>query len=124
MLPNDGTGGTITHANGRTIHMFSASQSGSTFTPPAVHDIEVLVVGGGGGGGTERGGGGGGAGGLLHMTSYAITQPAYVVIVGYGGVVKMLHGRHPVPRASRAILRWCLFAPGWIPSESRLETAR
>jgi hypothetical protein len=85
VLPSDGTGGTITHVGGRTIHTFSASQSGSTFTPPAVTDVELLVVAGGGGGGSTRGGGGGGAGGLVHVTTYTITQPSYVVMVGYGG---------------------------------------
>lgn len=89
VLPTDGTGGALSHVGGRTIHTFSMSQSGSTFTPPALPHIEVLVVAGGGGGGTQRGGGGGGAGGLLHLASYDITQvPSnilIVVMVGYGG---------------------------------------
>src|SRR4029078_11157620 len=72
VLPSDGTGGTITHVDGRTIHTFSAEQSGATFTPPDLPSFEVLVVGGGGGGGSTRGGGGGGAGGLVHVQSYAV----------------------------------------------------
>jgi len=87
LLPTDGTGGTITHVGGKTIHTFSATQSGSTFAPAATGDVtvELLVVAGGGGGGETRGGGGGGGGGVVHVESYAITQPAYVVTVGYGG---------------------------------------
>ncbi len=85
-LPNDGMGGTITHVNGRTIHTFDVSWSGSTFLPPAgLSSVELLVVGGGGGGGSTRGGGGGGAGGIIHDLSYVIDQSAYIVIVGYGG---------------------------------------
>lgn len=86
LLPNDGTGGTITHVGGRTIHTFSASQSGSTFTAPTDgRYIELLIVAGGGGGGTTRGGGGGGAGGLVYLSTYVINEPSYVVRVGYGG---------------------------------------
>lgn len=85
VLPNDGTGGTITHMDGRTVHTFVASQSGATFAPPALGTVEVLVAAGGGGGGTTRGGGGGGAGGLVYAATYAIDQPSYVVTVGYGG---------------------------------------
>ena len=84
--PNDGTGGTITHVNGRTIHTFAASQSGSTFTPPdALTSVELLVVGGGGGGGSTRGGGGGGAGGLVYTASHTVDQRSYIVMVGQGG---------------------------------------
>jgi hypothetical protein len=93
LLPNDGTGGTITHVDGRTIHMFSASQSGSTFEAPSdMANVELLVVAGGGGGGSTRGGGGGGGGGVMHTASYAITQPSYVVMVGYGGAPSMNGG--------------------------------
>lgn len=82
--PNDGTGGTITHAHGRTIHTFSAGQA--TFTPSTgTTSIELLVVAGGGGGGSTRGGGGGGAGGLVYAETFVIEQPSYAVIVGYGG---------------------------------------
>lgn len=86
VLPSDGTGGSITHVDGHTIHTFSLNQSGSTFTPPTdLTSIELLVVAGGGGGGTQRGGGGGGAGGLVHMTAFPIAVPSYVVTVGDGG---------------------------------------
>jgi hypothetical protein len=86
VVPNDGTGGTITHVDGRTIHTFAASQSGSTFTPPIdMSSIELLVVSGGGGGGITRGGGGGGGGGLVYEASYALDQSLYAVTVGYGG---------------------------------------
>lgn len=85
VLPNDGTGGTITHVGGRTIHTFATNQPGSTFTAPTdLISIELLVVAGGGGGGSTRGGGGGGGGGVVH-TSYAITETSYVVRVGSGG---------------------------------------
>lgn len=86
VLPTDGTGGTITHVGGRTIHTFLAEQSGSSFmAPPDVSEIELLVVAGGGGGGSTRGGGGGGAGGVVYMAAFTNDQPAYGVIVGYGG---------------------------------------
>jgi hypothetical protein len=85
VLSSDGTGGTITHVDGRTIHTFSMNESGSTFTPPAISDVEVLVVSGGGGGGTQRGGGGGGAGGLQYAAAYSLTEASYVAIVGAGG---------------------------------------
>lgn len=86
VVPSDGLGGTITHVGGRTIHTFSMAESGSTFFPPAdLSAVELLVVAGGGGGGSTRGGGGGGAGGLLYTLSFAITQPGYVVLMGYGG---------------------------------------
>ena len=86
VLPSDGTGGKITHVEGRTIHTLSASQSGSVFVPPVdVGSVELLVVAGGGGGGSTRGGGGAGAGGVTHVTDYTIAQPSYIVTVGYGG---------------------------------------
>jgi len=86
VLPSDGTGGTITHVDGHTIHTFLLNQSGSTFTPPTdLTSAELLVVAGGGGGGTQRGGGGGGSGGLVYMTAFAIALPSYVVTIGSGG---------------------------------------
>ena len=87
VLASDGTGGTITHVGGKTIHTFDTNQSGSTFTPPAENTsgLELLVVAGGGGGGSTRGGGGGGGGGLVHVMNYGIDQTSYVVMVGYGG---------------------------------------
>lgn len=86
LLASDGLGGVITHVAGRSIHTFSMADSGSTFLPPAdLSTVELLVVGGGGGGGSTRGGGGAGAGGLVHIQSVAITQPGYVVLMGFGG---------------------------------------
>lgn len=85
VVPSDGTGGTITHVGGRTIHTFSVAQSGSMFMPPAVSDVEILIIAGGGGGGTQRGGGGGGAGGLLYATAYSVTEASYIAVVGAGG---------------------------------------
>ncbi|MEI7903005.1 MAG: glycine-rich domain-containing protein, partial [bacterium] len=77
----DGTGGTITHVGGYTIHTFTSS---GTFTPGAAGNVEVLVVGGGGGGGSN-GGGGGGAGGVQYNSSFGVTAQAYSVTVGGGG---------------------------------------
>lgn len=87
VLPSDGTGGTITHVGGRTIHTFLASQSVATFTPPpALGTAEVLVVAGGGGGGMTRGAGGGGGGGVIYVANYILEQPSYAVMIGYGGI--------------------------------------
>lgn len=86
VLSTDGTGGMITHVAGHTIHTFSTMWSGSMFmAPDHVAAIELLVVAGGGGGGSTRGGGGGGGGGVVYTASYALTQTAYVVLVGHGG---------------------------------------
>ncbi|MBI3384566.1 LamG domain-containing protein, partial [Candidatus Gottesmanbacteria bacterium] len=78
------TGGTITYSGGYTIHTFKSS---GTFTPNAVMDVEVLVVGGGGGGGSGGSayfGGGGGAGGYRTGT-LSVTTQAYTITVGAGG---------------------------------------
>jgi len=86
LVAHDGTGGTITHVGGRTIHTFTADQSGSTFVPTgSTSSIEILVVAGGGGGGSTRGGGGGGGGGVVHMTTFVVDQPSYDITVGRGG---------------------------------------
>jgi hypothetical protein len=74
----DGTGGTITHVNGNTIHTFTTS---GTFTPDCAMNIQVLVVAGGGGGSMA----GGGAGGLLYNASYAVIVQNYSVTIGAGG---------------------------------------
>lgn len=80
---NEGTGGTITHAGGYTIHTFT---SGGTFNPGKARKVDYLVVagGGGGGGGYNGGGGGGGGGGVLTGTIYK-TAGNYTVTVGAGG---------------------------------------
>jgi len=82
----DGTGGTITHSGGYTIHTFTSSAQ-SPFTPPVgVSSVEALVVAGGGGGGGAAGTtGGGGAGGLLYSASVAVSNQAYPITVGTGG---------------------------------------
>lgn len=93
------TGGTITYANGYTIHTFTSS---GTFTPKANMQVEYIVVAGGGGGGGSQsdgaaGSGGGGGfrssvvGGLSGRNSAAETKlsvtsgTAYTVTVGGGG---------------------------------------
>lgn len=54
------TGGTITYANGYTIHTFTSS---GTFTPAADMQVEYIVVAGGGGGGGSQSDGAAGSGG-------------------------------------------------------------
>ena len=74
------SGGTITSADGYTIHTFTTSGTFSCFDSSFV---EVLVVaGGGGGGGTIRGGGGGG--GVVYCASYLASGDIRVTI-GAGG---------------------------------------
>ncbi len=74
------------------VHKFTTVGSG-TFTPPAgVTQVEYLVVGGGGSGGSgtltsNLGGGGGGAGGFRTGT-LAVSNQAYPVLVGAGGVTR------------------------------------
>ncbi len=80
-LLNRHSGGTITYANGYTIHTFTVS---GTFSCLESGLVEVLVVaGGGGGGGTIRGGGGGG--GVIYNASY-FTSGDIAVTVGAGGL--------------------------------------
>ncbi len=79
------TGGTITYADGYTIHKFTSS---GTLTVSGSGNVEVLVVGGGGGGGynsTYGHEGGGGAGGCLYNNSYSLAAGTYTVTVGSGG---------------------------------------
>ncbi|MFZ2188264.1 MAG: LamG-like jellyroll fold domain-containing protein [Candidatus Moraniibacteriota bacterium] len=84
-LPVDGTGGTITHSGGYTIHTFT---SGGTFTPATAGDVEYLVIGGGGGGAgtasSSGSGAGGGAGGYRTGT-LGLTAQGYSVVIGAGG---------------------------------------
>ncbi|MCC6599656.1 MAG: hypothetical protein IT223_03170 [Crocinitomicaceae bacterium] len=75
----EGSGGSITHANGKTIHRFTSSD---TFTSNCPMNVEVLVVGGGGGGAY---GGGGGGGGFIYQSSFAVNAQSYPVTVGNGG---------------------------------------
>jgi hypothetical protein len=74
------TGGTITNADGYTIHTFTSS---GTFTMIAGGDVDYLIVAGGGGGGSRHAGGGG-AGGVLYGTISKSPGP-YTVTVGNGG---------------------------------------
>lgn len=54
------TGGSISYADGYTIHSF---QNSGTFTPTTdLTNVEYLVIAGGGGGGAQHGGGGGAGG--------------------------------------------------------------
>ncbi len=77
------SGGTVTYADGYTIHTFT---SGGTFTAGGSMNVECLIVaGGGGGGGGGAPGGGGGAGGVIYQSSHAVTAGAYTITVGAGG---------------------------------------
>ena len=76
------TGGTITTADGYTIHTFTSS---GTFTVVSGGEVEYLVVAGGGGGGSSWEGGGAGAGGLMNGT-LNINNGSYTITVGEGGV--------------------------------------
>ncbi len=88
VLATDGTGGTITHVSGYTIHTFATSGS-FTFTPNGSTTCDILVIGAGGGGGKGTIGltyaGGGGGGGLQYYTSQTITS-AKTITVGGGGL--------------------------------------
>lgn len=82
VIGGDGTGGTITHSAGKTIHTFTATGS-DTFVPPAgLTTVEVLVVAGGGGGAVL--GGGGGGGGVVYHASKTISG-SQSITVGVGG---------------------------------------
>jgi hypothetical protein len=80
------SGGTVTYADGYTIHTFTSSDN---FTVYSGGVVEYLVVAGGGGGATQadsnnRGGGGGGAGGVL-TGSTLVSGGTYTITVGDGG---------------------------------------
>jgi hypothetical protein len=75
------TGGTITSANGYTIHTFT---SNGTFTVTnGSGNVEALVVAGGGGGANT--GSGGGGGGFVSNGAVPVTTTGYSVTVGTGG---------------------------------------
>ena len=76
------TGGTVTNADGYTIHTFIDS---GTFTVNAGGDMEYLVVAGGGGGSNTFYCGGGGAGGMLTGTLANVTPGTYTITRGGGG---------------------------------------
>ena len=78
-----GTGGTITTYSGYKVHTFLTS---GTFTPASAFNVDILIVGGGAAGGRTYYSGGGGAGGMLEKTGVAMTNQAYTITVGAGGV--------------------------------------
>jgi hypothetical protein len=78
------TGGTVTNADGYTIHTFTTSDD---FVVYSGGDVEYLIVAGGGGGGTRHQGGGG-AGGMLTGTDTNLTAGTYTITVGTGGAGK------------------------------------
>ena len=78
-----GTGGTITTYSGYKVHTFLSS---GTFTPASAFNVDILIVGGGAAGGRTYYSGGGGAGGMLEKTGVAMTNQAYTITVGAGGV--------------------------------------
>lgn len=75
-------GGTITSADGYTIHTFTSASG--TFTVLSGGEVEYLVVAGGGGGGAGVAGGGG-AGGML-TGNMTLTPDQYTITIGGGGV--------------------------------------
>ena len=81
----DGTGGTITHDGGYTVHTFT---SNGTFVPGVNTVVTYLIIAGGGGGGGSVAGnggqGGGGSGGYLNGT-VAVSVQSYSIVVGIGG---------------------------------------
>ena len=77
------TGGTMTTANGYTIHTFTSSGTFQLLSPSSVQ-AQVLVVGGGGGGGYGNCAGGGGAGTAI-FTSATLPAGSYSLTVGNGG---------------------------------------
>jgi hypothetical protein len=91
-IPFVATGGTMSTADGYTIHTFSSSGSFEITSMPPLASIEYLIVGGGGaggdffsGGGYNAAGGGGGAGGVL----YGTLEPSigtYPIAIGAGGI--------------------------------------
>lgn len=75
-------GGTVTQADGYTIHTFTSS---GTFNVYSTSNVEYLIVAGGGGGGSGSGGAGGGAGGMLTGTYTSLPSGTYTITVGDGG---------------------------------------
>lgn len=99
----DGSGGTITHSGGYTIHTFTTTGT-STFTPPAgISNVEVLIVAGGGPGGYLGLGGGGGAGGLLASSSFPVTIGSNTVVVGAGGAIASTTGGYSLINSTVAL---------------------
>ena len=86
------TGGTITTADGKIIHIFTSS--GAFEVIGGSREVEYLVVAGGGAGGRDVGGGGGAGGFRTNVSGHPLASPSpfpvssgsYVVTVGAGGV--------------------------------------
>ena len=76
------SGGTVTYADGYTIHTFTSSDDFMVYSPG---EVELLVVGGGGAGGGGRHAGGGGGGAVVHATGVFLSNKQYTVTVGDGG---------------------------------------
>jgi len=80
------TGGTITNADGYTIHTFTSS---GTFTMIAGGQVDYLIVSGGGGGSIGADNsivpGGSGAGGMIEATNQTISPGTYNIVIGAGG---------------------------------------
>lgn len=93
---SDGTGGTITHAGGKTIHTFTSTGAGTFVAPAAAVNVRILMVGGGGGGGGSGGGtGGGGAGEMYDTTTATVALTAgesCALSVGAGGTAGAADG--------------------------------
>jgi hypothetical protein len=79
------TGGTITEDGDYKVHTFTEDGT-FTVTEGIGNEVEYLVVGGGGGGGGAAVGGGGGAGEVKQGTDFTVTEQAYTITVGAGGV--------------------------------------
>jgi hypothetical protein len=80
----DCLGGSITYANGQTIHTF-ASVGNYSLVCSSARTVSYLVVGGGGGSGGASYSGGGGAGGMLTGTT-TIPIGSTSITVGTGGL--------------------------------------
>ena len=82
----DGTGGTITHADGYTYHTVNGTSA--NFVPAVTGTVSVQCWGAGGGGGFRDyyGGGGGGGGAYAATPNVAVTASStYAMVGGAGG---------------------------------------
>jgi len=104
------TGGTITEADGYTIHTFTSSGNFEVLSGSG--DVEYLVVGGGGAGAGNSGAssGGGGAGGFRDSETEGLmplTKGTYPVVVGAGGIgttVSNVRGQSGSPSSFNGII--------------------
>ena len=77
------TGGTITEADGYTIHTFTTD--GTFEVTSGAGEVEYLIVGGGGGGGQSNMVGGGGGAGFVRAGEFTVATDSYPVVIGAGG---------------------------------------